>query len=382
MFLSPANILRYWTFRLLSFGLVFVGFAFIVAWFSGSYPPGSIRLSDRFGPLAGLLVLAVGAGCLFWVIMGHRLQPARLRARKDGKVPITEPGAVQYLVRPDGSRLFVETHGDESLPTAVLIHGWSLNSGQWVYLQQEWHQKLRIVTWDLAGMGQSTGPDNHDYSIDKMAHDLRAVIESCGADKPVVLMGHSIGGMIILKFCELFPDLQHSRVSKLVLVHSTYTNPLKTMATGKSLLSLQKVLIEPLIYLQIYTWPLVWLADYLCYMNGSLHWSLQHTGFAGRATREQVDFVARFYASDSPAVLARGALGMLAFDGTPAFPLIKIPVLVVGAEQDPLTLVAASRTMAEEIKDAELIVLDPAKHFGLIEYHKQFADQTARFCLR
>ncbi len=378
---SPAIVLRQWSFRLLSVGLAIMGIALVILWFSGSVPSGSMGIAGRFGPVAGLMVLAAGAGCLFWGIMGHRLQPARLRARKDGKVPITQPGDVQYLVRPDGSKLFVEANGDESLPTVVLIHGWSLNSGQWVYLQQEWRDKFRIVTWDLAGMGQSSGPHNHDYSIDKMAHDLRAVVEICGPG-PVVLMGHSIGGMIILKFCELFPELQQSRIRKLVLVHTTYTNPLKTMATGKILVSLQKVLIEPLIYLQIYTWPLIWLADYLAYMNGSLHWSLQQTGFAGRATREQVDFVARFYANDSPAVLARGALGMLAFDGTPAFSRIKIPVLVVGAAQDPLTDIDASRTIAREIKDAELIVMDPAKHFGLIEYHQDFAQQTAQFCLK
>lgn len=378
---SPANILRQWSFRLLSVGLVIVGIALVAIWFSGSVPTGSIAIAGRFGSVAGILVLVAGAGCLFWGMMGHRLQPARLRARKDGKIPVAQPGDVQYLVRPDGSKLFVEVNGDESLPTAVLVHGWSLNSGQWVYLQQEWRDKFRIVTWDLAGMGQSTGPDNYDYSIDKMAHDLRAVVETCGS-RPVVLMGHSIGGMVILKFCELFPELQQSRVSKLVLVHTTYTNPLKTMAIGKTLASLQRVLIEPLIYLQIYTWPLIWLADYLAYMNGSLHWSLQHTGFAGRATREQVDFVARFYANDSPATLARGALGMLAFDGTPAFSVIKIPVLVVGGAQDPLTDIDASRTIAGKIKGAELIVMNPAKHFGLIEYHRDFAEQAAEFCLK
>ena len=72
---------------------------------------------------------------------------------------------------------------------------------------------------------------------------------------------------------------------------------------------------------------------------------------------------------------------MLAFDATAAFPLIKIPVLVVGGEQDPLTNIQASRTIAEEIASAKLVVFNPAKHFGLIEHHKEFARQTADFCL-
>jgi pimeloyl-ACP methyl ester carboxylesterase len=368
--LSPANILVGWVYRLFSVGLVVAGVGLIVLWFSGIIPTS----------LVGLLVLAAGIACSFWAVEGHRFHPARLRAVNDGKVPATPTGDVKFIVRPDGSKLFVESHGSADLPTVVLVHGWSLNSNQWVYLQSEWREILRMVTWDLAGMGRSTPPRNHDYSIDKMAHDLRAVIEESDADS-VVLLGHSIGGMVILKFCQLFPELLGTKVSKLVLVHSTYTNPLKTMAFGKQLLAIQKWIIEPLIYVQIYTWPLIWIADYLCYMNGSLHWSLQRTGFAGKATRQQVDFVARFYANDSPAVLARGALGMLAFDGTGAFPLIKIPVLVVGAEQDPLTNIEASRTIAKEISSAKLLVFDPAKHFGLIEYHQDFAKQTAAFCL-
>ncbi|MDB5342437.1 MAG: mhpC [Schlesneria sp.] len=377
--LSPANILVSWFYRLLSVGLMIAGVGLIVLWFSGSISTssdGDHSAAGRWGPWLGFLALIAGIVCSCWAVAGHRLHPARLRAASDGKVPATPTGDVKFIVRPDGSKLFVESHGSTDLPTVVLVHGWSLNSNQWVYLQSEWRQILRIVTWDLAGMGRSTPPRNQDYSIDKMAHDLRAVIEESDADS-VVLLGHSIGGMVILKFCQLFPELLGTRVSKLVLVHSTYTNPLKTMAFGKQLLAIQKWLIEPLIYVQIYTWPLIWFADYLCYFNGSLHW----TGFAGKGTRQQIDFVARFYANDSPAVLARGALGMLAFDATEAFPLIKIPVLVVGAEQDPLTNIEASRTIAKEITSAKLLVFDPAKHFALIEYHKDFAKQTAAFCL-
>ncbi|HEY4263515.1 MAG TPA: alpha/beta hydrolase [Schlesneria sp.] len=375
--LSPGNVLLRWVNRILSLGLVIAAISSFVLWFTGSIA-GQHLLTGRWG--FGLFALAAGVGCSFWALAGHRLHPARLRAASDGKVPATPTGGAKFVVRPDGSKLFVEARGALELPTVVLVHGWSLNSDQWVYLQAEWREKFRMVTYDLAGMGRSGPPRNHDYSIDKMAHDLRAVIEESDASS-VVLLGHSIGGMIILKFCELFPELLGTNVSKLVLVHTTYTNPLKTMADGGWLLACQNWLVVPLIYFQIYTWPLMWLADYLCYLNGSLHWSLQHTGFAGKATRQQIDFVARFYANDSPAVLARGALGMLAFDGTAAFPLIKIPVLVVGAEQDPLTNIEASRKIANEIESAKLYVFDPAKHFALIEYHKDFATQTAAFCL-
>ena len=42
------------------------------------------------------------------------------------------------------------------------------------------------------------------------------------------LLGHSIGGMIVLTFCRQFPKALGTTVNSLTLVHTTYTNPLRT----------------------------------------------------------------------------------------------------------------------------------------------------------
>ena len=232
--------------------------------------------------------------------------------------------------------------------------------------------------------GKSLAAESHDFSLEQMAGDLRAVVEATTSG-PAILLGHSIGGMIMLTFCKLYPELLGSRDDfKLVFVHTTFytANPLKTMANSHRFLRVQKSLIEPLLYLQISLWPVVWAMDYLSYWNGTLDRLAKLTGFAGSETRAQLNFVALFYAQDSPATLAKGALAMLAFDATETLSKIKVPVLVVAGAEDPLTVLEASQKIAHDVEllGKFLILSSPAvKHFGLIEHHREFVESDFRF---
>ncbi|MBA3575779.1 MAG: cobyrinate a,c-diamide synthase, partial [Pseudonocardiales bacterium] len=72
--------------------------------------------------------------------------------------------------------------------------------------------------------------------------DLDAVVALAG-NAPVVLLGHSIGGMISLTYCKLFPESVGPRVSGLVLVHTTPTNPVRTTKNAGLYTALQKPVI-------------------------------------------------------------------------------------------------------------------------------------------
>ncbi|QSJ14321.1 alpha/beta fold hydrolase [Nostoc sp. UHCC 0702] len=119
-------------------------------------------------------------------------------------------------------------------------------------------------------MGKSSRPKNNDYSLEKYARDLAAVIDIAG-DKPVILLGHSMGGMINLTFCRLFPEQLKRRVASLILVDTTYTNPVKTCIFSSLVRKLQKPLLEPLLYLTILLSPIFWLMTWLSYLNGLLY---------------------------------------------------------------------------------------------------------------
>ncbi|HEX2212505.1 MAG TPA: hypothetical protein VHH12_03420, partial [Mycobacterium sp.] len=110
------------------------------------------------------------------------------------------------------------------------------------------------------------------------------------------------------------PESLGRRVAGLVLVHTTYTNPVRTTRWAGLLTALQKPVIEPLLHLTIWLSPLVWLMNWLSYLNGSAHRSTRTQSFGGTETWGQLDFAARYMPHASPAVLARGMFGMLAYD--------------------------------------------------------------------
>jgi ABC-type spermidine/putrescine transport system permease subunit II len=109
----------------------------------------------------------------------------------------------------------------------VLSHGWGLNSDEWVYAVRELSSRFRLITWDEPGLGRSSRPRNRDFSLEKLANDLKAVLDA-STRSPATLLGHSIGGMIILTFCRIFPEALGKEVSGLILSHTTYTNPVRT----------------------------------------------------------------------------------------------------------------------------------------------------------
>jgi pimeloyl-ACP methyl ester carboxylesterase len=332
-----------------------------------------------FNRQTGLLLFGLAA--TLWALPKGPLVSRRLLRRPGPDEPRTmRTGEVRTLSRPDGSELRVEMYGPPDGQPVVLTHGWGLDSAEWYYARKELID-CRLIVWDLPGLGLSTQPKDHDYSLDNLARDLDAVVGvACG--RPAVLMGHSIGGMISLTYAKLFPQAMGTRVCGLVLINTTYTNPLRTTSMAALKTALQKPLIEPLLYLSIWLSPLVRLMNWLSYWNGSAHRSSEKSGYSGNETRGQWDFIAAYTPRCSPAVVARGMLGMLRYDATDTLRTIPVRTLVVTGDRDAVCEPEASERMRSEIPGAELLKLSPAKHEGLIEHHGRCNDAVRSFILR
>lgn len=300
-----------------------------------------------------------------------------------GRPPLFEPKSftgqrIMRLSRPDGSELHVEHYGPDDGLTLVFTHGWSLDRTEWYFVQKAMSATHHLVFWDLAGLGKSSAPRNDDHSLEKMAADLQAVINEATRG-PVVLIGHSIGGMIQQVFCRLYPHHLNDRVRGLVFVHTTYMNPVKTAWGSALLLALQKPVIEPLNNLTIWLSPLARLSNWQSYWNGSLQLTSRMTSFAGTQSWGQIDYASRLAATASPAVVARGNQAMLRFDERATLPQIHRPVLVVSGAHDRLTKVEASQTIADLLPDARVVTLSPAGHLGHWEQHEQFEVALTEF---
>ena len=97
-------------------------------------------------------------------------------------------------------------------PAIVCIHGLTANHVCWLSMVDLLAGKHRLIGYDLRGRGDSDKPPT-GYSLDQHGRDLLALLDHFGLKK-AVLMGHSLGAHIALKFSVAHPE----RVSKLVLV--------------------------------------------------------------------------------------------------------------------------------------------------------------------
>ena len=338
---------------------------------------GYILYKCHIGELIDNRWLILSTIMLLWSFLGF-IPILLLRRPGQDEPKLNRSNRTHRLTRSNGSEIQIEFYGPDLAPTLILTHGWGPDSTAWYYAKKQLTNQFRVIVWDLPGLGKSKKPENRDYSLETYARDLEAVLMLAG-DQPVVLVGHSMGAMLLLTFCRLFPEHLGQRVAGLVLVDGTYTNPLKTAILEKLLLALQKPLLEPLLHLAIALSPLLWLMSWLSYLNGSTLLTTEISGFTGRETRGQLNFSSLVGIKASPGVLARGVLAMFKFDETATLPDISVPTLVVVGKSDIATRPFASERMSKEIPQAELSVLSPGGHMVLMERNQQFAEVVRVF---
>ena len=93
----------------------------------------------------------------------------------------------------------------------LLSHCWTADESDWHYqvrdLLSRYGHRIRIVTWDHRGHGQSDQPVEADCTIPHLARDIGAVVDAVAPEGPLVIAGHSVGGMAITAIPEERPDL-------------------------------------------------------------------------------------------------------------------------------------------------------------------------------
>lgn len=320
----------------------------------------------------------IGAFFCIGLTIGGRLPVRLLFSTKHANVVIDQNATSTFVVdRPDGSQLHGKVFENMGKPTLLLTHGWSLDSSAWKYLIDALKLEYRLVTWDLAGLGMSRGPSNHDHSLEKLANDLNAVLEHVAPNGPVILIGHSIGGMTQQTFCRLYAEKLGKSVKGLVLLHTTYTNPVATNMAAWITKPLEP-LIKLINFSMIPLAPFLWLSNWQSYFNGSLHVSARLESFTGKQTWEQLDHSAMMGAKAWPSVIARGNFGMMKFDEERTLPKITTPVLVIAGEHDRLTVSSASKRIEALVPQATLYC-DQGGHLGHWEYSEGVNKSILKF---
>jgi pimeloyl-ACP methyl ester carboxylesterase len=323
-----------------------------------------------------LSLLIVGALLLLLPLFGRPMVALAYPVGADE--PRVLQGEVRTLTRPDGTKIHVEVFGPENAPTLVLSHGWGTSGTEWYYAKKQLAGKFRLIVWDLPGLGSTEQPADRDYSLDAMARDLHQVL-TVADGRPVVLVGHSIGGMINLTFCRDYPSELGKQVRGVVEVDTSYTDPVRTASNSKLNEALQKPVGEPVLRLMIAASPVVRAANWMSYQEGLLYLNNARSSFAGTESRGMLDLVSRYQFESSPGVVARGTLGMFHWDATDELPKIHVPVLIIVGDKDTTTLPRASETMQSKISGARLQMVGPGRHYSLLERNSQVDEAIAGF---
>src|SRR3954452_2071639 len=168
------------------------------------------RVSRRRVGLAAAVVGVVAAGTAAGVALERR---AVGRARSAPDPYADEPfgslhtsGGTVYA--DDGVPLHVEIEGDDSAPlTLVFVHGFTLSMDCWHFQRRDLAGLARMVFYDQRSHGASGRSPREHATIDQLGRDLSAVISAVAPRGPVVLVGHSMGGMTLLALADQRPEL-------------------------------------------------------------------------------------------------------------------------------------------------------------------------------
>jgi pimeloyl-ACP methyl ester carboxylesterase len=138
---------------------------------------------------------------------------------------------VAAVATEDGAQLHAVVDGPEDAPvTVVMAHGWTLAQAAWDDVADLLRPRiaageLRLVRYDQRGHGRSTwgryADDVAELSIDQLGSDLGDVLDQLVPDGPVVLAGHSMGGMTIMCLAAQRPELFGDRVRGVALVSTS-----------------------------------------------------------------------------------------------------------------------------------------------------------------
>ena len=290
------------------------------------------------------------------------------------------------LEMPDGTDIHVEvvepTRPVEGNPTVVLVHGFCLDMGTFHFQRKLLAERgeHRVVAYDQPGHGRSGRLESGEYDLDALGHTLRRVIDEVAAEGPLVLVGHSMGGMTIMALAELYPEMFDDRVVGTVL-----------MATSGGLLAETKLVApallgrvgSPVLYVAgnvtRYTGPVI---DRARRSTTNVAWLLTRKyGFGTRnPSPALVSYVEQMNSRTSADTVTRYLRTIATHSRFPALVALEdTPVLVIVGDKDMITPVTHSEEIVRRLPHAEFVKINDSGHVVMLEHADEVNEALLAF---
>ena len=111
-------------------------------------------------------------------------------------IPEIEPPGKMYSVNGGEIHMYCTGPNNEK-PTIVIISGGGTASLEYFHLQEKLSQTVRTCSYDTAGIGWSHANDI-PYTTKNMSDELYQLLQTAQIDGPIILAGHSVGGITSL----------------------------------------------------------------------------------------------------------------------------------------------------------------------------------------
>lgn len=268
----------------------------------------------------------------------------------------------------DGVPLVVREIGPTAAAiTVVFAHGFCLQMGSFHFqraaLAEQWGEQVRMVFYDQRGHGKSGAAPVDTYTVPQLGRDLEAVLQAVVPRGPVVLVGHSMGGMTVLSHARQYPGYYGSRVVGAALISSA--------AEGLPRSPLGEILQNPALEAVRFA---------ARYAPGLVHRTrgatravvkpiIQTASFGDDKVSPSVVAFSEAMIHDTPiATLVEFLHALEVHDESAALPVLaRIPTLIACGDRDVMTPLVHSEEMAAALPDCELLVVPGAGHMVELE---------------
>ena len=268
---------------------------------------------------------------------------------------------------PDAEHAARIATGEQPPLTVVLSHGYALSMDSWHYQRKALRGRYRLVLWDQRGHGRSGTPAPGSATIDQVGRDLAAVVDAVAPTGPIVLIGHSMGGMTVMALADRRPELFAERVVGVALV-STSAGGLADVDLGAARVGRLVHRAAPGALRLLNRTPR--LVERVRHLGSDLETVLvRRYSFASDVSPALVRFTAAMIASTRLEVIADYLPTFSAHDKRAALAALDgIELLVIAGDRDLMIPAEHSQAIVDALPGAEHVVVRDAGHLVLLEH--------------
>ncbi|GAB2631382.1 alpha/beta fold hydrolase [Kribbella swartbergensis] len=348
------------------------------------------RTAGLIGAAVGVLAAGAAAGvAVERQVIGRRSsQRAQLEAEPFGSLR----GTPHVFTADDGVELYVEVDElkrsrrpappkrrfGKKLPlppedlTVIFAHGYGLNMDCWHFERRDLAGIGTMVFYDQRSHGRSGRSAKKNVSIDQLGRDLYGILEQFAPTGPVILIGHSMGGMSIMALAEQHPELFGDRVIGVGLC--------STSAGGLDRVPIALPGRAGMLIRALATPTVAALARIPDVVERSRkagtdisYLLTRKYSFGSEVPPAFTEFVNEMIAATPISVIAEFYPIFALHDKYDALqPLQKVECVVIGGDSDHLTPFEHAEEIVRHVPGAELVEVKNCGHLGLIEHHREF----------